>query len=49
MTRDEFIEKAILKHGDRYDYSLVDYKSAIKKVKIICGIHGYLNKDLTII
>jgi hypothetical protein len=27
-------------HGDRYDYSMVDYKSAHKNVKIICGLHG---------
>ena len=27
-------------HGDRYDYSLVDYKAISKKVKIICKEHG---------
>ena len=27
-------------HGDRYDYSLVKYQSAHKKVKIVCKIHG---------
>jgi hypothetical protein len=27
-------------HGDRYDYSLVDYKSARGKVDVICPIHG---------
>jgi hypothetical protein len=27
-------------HGDKYDYSLVEYKSAMKRVKIICKIHG---------
>ena len=30
-----FISEAIQAHGDRYDYSLVEYKSAHKKVKII--------------
>lgn len=27
-------------HGDRYDYSLVDYKNAKTKIKIICPEHG---------
>lgn len=36
-----FIEKAIKVHGDRYDYSQVNYVSASKhKVKVICKIHG---------
>ena len=35
-----FIKKAILKHGDKYGYSKVDYKKAIEKVIIICKIHG---------
>lgn len=37
---DEFIKKAIKIHGDKYDYSLVDYKNNNTKVKIICPIHG---------
>ena len=36
----EFIEKAIKKHGDKYDYSKVDYKKSNTKVIIICKIHG---------
>ena len=35
-----FIEKAKGKHGDKYDYSLVKYKNAKTKVKIICSEHG---------
>lgn len=35
-----FIEKAILKHGNRHDYSLVEYIGAKIKVNIICKIHG---------
>ena len=27
-------------HGDRYDYSLVEYTSARSKIKIICPLHG---------
>ena len=40
FTTKEFIEKAIEKHGDKYDYSNVDYINAKTKVEIICKIHG---------
>jgi hypothetical protein len=35
-----FIEYAKLVHGDRYDYSNVNYKGTKNKVSIICHIHG---------
>ena len=37
---ESFIDKARIKHGNKYDYSLVEYKGSEKKVKIICPIHG---------
>jgi hypothetical protein len=37
---DKFVEKAKMIHGDKYDYSLVDYKNVKTKVKIICPDHG---------
>ena len=40
LTTEEFIEKARKIHGDKYDYSKVEYKSATEKVIIICPIHG---------
>jgi rubrerythrin len=40
LTTEEFIEKAKEVHGDKYDYSRVDYKNAHSKVEIICKIHG---------
>lgn len=40
MIREEFIEKAKKVHGDKYDYSKVDYKGNKEKVCIICPIHG---------
>lgn len=36
----EFIEKSIVVHGVRYDYSKVEYISTHKKVCIICRKHG---------
>jgi len=35
-----FIEKSKLIHGDKYDYSKVDYKNANTKIIISCKIHG---------
>jgi hypothetical protein len=36
----ELIEKYKAIHGDKYDYSLVDYKNANTKIKIICPKHS---------
>ena len=39
-TTEEFIEKAIQIHNNKYDYSLVLYKNIFTPIKIICPIHG---------
>ena len=36
----DFIKKAKDMHGNRYDYSKVNYLNAYTKVEIICKIHG---------
>lgn len=36
----KFIDRAKKVHGDRYDFSLVEYKNKYTKLKIICPIHG---------
>ena len=40
LTFQEFVDKARAVHGDKYEYSLVEYVDAKTKVKIICPIHG---------
>ena len=40
ITLDEFKRRAISVHGDKYDYSKVNYVSALKKVEVICPEHG---------
>lgn len=40
LTINKFKEKAQLVHGNKYNYSLVDYRSYEEKVKIICPVHG---------
>ncbi|MCK9445437.1 hypothetical protein M0Q50_00920 [bacterium] len=39
-TTEEFIYDVKKIHGDKYDYSLVEYINNRTKVKIICPIHG---------
>ena len=39
-NNNDFIKKAKSIHGDKYDYSLVDYKNNKTKIKIICPEHG---------
>lgn len=38
--KESFIERARKVHGDKYDYSLVEYKGYATNVKIICPEHG---------
>lgn len=40
LTTEEFIKEAKLVHGDKFDYSLVDYKGGREHVSIICSVHG---------
>jgi hypothetical protein len=40
FNKTEWIEKAVKKYGNRFDYSLVDYKCGNEEVKIICREHG---------
>lgn len=39
-TKESFIESAIKIHGNRYDYSKVEYKNNATHVTIICPEHG---------
>ena len=43
-TLDEFLIDVIKIHGDKYDYSLVEYKGTDNKIKIICNEHGIFNQ-----
>jgi len=43
-SKSQFILDARKVHGDKYDYSKVDYKNVQKKIKIICPKHGIFEK-----
>jgi hypothetical protein len=36
----QFVNSSKQKHGDKYDYSLVNYVNMTTKIEIICPIHG---------
>lgn len=38
--QEKFIEASNIKHNYKYDYSLVEYTGAHKKVEIVCPAHG---------
>jgi len=48
-TTEEFIKDAENTHGDKFDYSKVNYVDARTKVCIICPKHGALLRTLIII
>lgn len=39
-TKAEFVEAAVKVHGDKYDYSKVEYSGHLNKVTITCCKHG---------
>lgn len=40
MTENYFLQKAKVKHGEKYDYSKVQFSSLPKSIIIVCPIHG---------
>lgn len=42
---EEFIKKAKEKHGEKYDYSKVEYINNSTKVCIVCPVHGEFNQS----
>lgn len=45
MSNQEFIDLARLKHGNKYNYSLVEYEYYSERVDIICPIHGVFTQS----
>lgn len=44
LTRNEVINQIRAVHGDKYDYSLLEYVNSDTKFKIICPEHGVFEK-----
>lgn len=47
LTQEEYLKKIKLVHGNRYDYSLVEYIGNHNKIKIICPKHGIFKQAAT--
>jgi len=45
VTLQKFLDDSRLRHGDRYDYSLVEIQNNITPVKIICKEHGVFEQS----
>lgn len=46
LPKKEVIKRAKKVHGDKYDYSLIDYKNLHDKVDILCPKHGIFPQEL---
>lgn len=44
FTNEIFIEKAQKIHGNKYDYSEINYINSHTEIKILCKEHGYFNQ-----
>ena len=48
ITTEEFVRRAKLVHGDKYDYSMSHYEKSDKEIIIICSVHGqFLQKPVS--
>ena len=47
LTQEQFIERSIEIHGEKYDYSKVEYVPVVKKVIIKCNMHGEFKQSPT--
>jgi len=45
LSKEDFITQAKEVHGNKYDYSKVDYQTKTKKVIIICSEHGEFHQS----
>ena len=44
LTTEEFVNRSKSVHGDKYDYSKVEYKNSHTPVEIFCKVHGYFSQ-----
>lgn len=46
LTKEEFVDKAMSVHGDKYDYSMTNYKNSRIPVQIGCPTHGIFTQSV---
>lgn len=47
LSKNQFIERAVKIHGDKFDYSKLIYERIRDKGVIICKIHGEFHQTLS--
>lgn len=47
LTKEDFIAQAKSKHGNKYDYSKVEYRTKLDNITIICPKHGSFKQRLS--
>ena len=47
LTTEQFIEKAILVHGDKFDYTKTIYINAVTQLTVGCKLHGEFSQTAT--
>lgn len=45
LSRDEFIDRCNKVHGNKYDYSKVEFKNLHENITIICPVHGEFQQE----
>ncbi|MDB9950268.1 hypothetical protein OAD56_02560 [Gammaproteobacteria bacterium] len=45
LTTEDFVKRARQIHGNKYDYTLSQYKNKDSKVKVICPVHGVFEQQ----
>lgn len=48
ITKEQFIERSKLIHGEKYDYSKIVFEDMYLEVEIICSIHGIFKQKPSI-
>ena len=46
VTKEEFLKRSKAKHGDKYDYSMVDYIGSTTKLRLYAAPMAFLSKPL---
>jgi signal peptidase I len=45
LSQEEYLEKAVNTHGDKYDLSCVEFKNMRSEITVKCRIHGIFHKN----
>ena len=47
LSKEDVLERAIIKHNDKYEYDLSNFKDSSSNILIKCPIHGWFEQNVT--